>query len=63
MSDQRIYYVFIRSARNWEEFAKARKRTIRKGLTYSEAQQFCAEWNRNRTPAQERRGTKAEFTS
>ena len=56
------YRVFTRSARNFEEVARAKKRTIRAGLSYSEAQQFCARENAELTPAQIRRGTKYEFT-
>ena len=54
------YTVFTRSAR---EFAKARKITVRKGLTIEEARRMCANFNDNRTTAQVRRGTKMEFTS
>lgn len=55
------YRVFIRSARNWTEFAQAHKRTVRTGLTYQEAQAFCQRWNAERSRAQIRHGTKAEF--
>ena len=55
------YKVFRRSATDWKSFASARKTTIRRGLTYSEAQRMCGEWNSERTPAQERKGTKYEF--
>jgi hypothetical protein len=57
------YTVFTRSARNFDEFAKARKITVRKGLTIEEARRMCANFNDNRTVAQVRRGTKMEFTS
>jgi hypothetical protein len=56
------YKVFKRSATNWDEFATARKTTIRRGLTIEEARRMCAEFNDNRTPAEEKRGTKLEFT-
>lgn len=55
------YRVFTRSARNWNEFSSARKVTKARGLTYAEAQRYCREWNESRTPAQIKRGTKAEF--
>ena len=57
-----MYKVFKRSARNFDEFATAAKYTVRTGLTYTEAQQFCIRENTNRTPAQVSRGTKYEFT-
>jgi hypothetical protein len=56
------YRVFQRSCTNWQEFARARKTTIRTGLTAEEALQMCARFNDNRTPAQVRKGTKYEFT-
>lgn len=56
------YKTFIRSCRNWEEFAKARKRTVDTGLTYDEAVRACERYNRNRSRAQIKRGTKMEFT-
>jgi hypothetical protein len=60
---EKIYIVFKRSCRNWEEFASARKYTIRKGLTYDEALSLCKQLNANLTQAQIKRGTKFEFTS
>ena len=56
------YYVFKRSAVSFESFARAKKTTLARGLTYEEAQRYCARWNADRTPAQIRKGTKAEFT-
>ena len=55
------YRTFKRSARNWEEFASARKITDETGLTYEEARERCQEYNENRTAEQERKGTKLEF--
>lgn len=55
------YVVFSRACRNWEEFARATKRVICKGLTRSKAREICAEYNDNRTPSQKSRGTKYEF--
>jgi hypothetical protein len=58
--DQR-YRVFKRAAKNFEQFARARKFTVRRGLTYSEAQTFCASANKQLTPANQRAGMKYEF--
>lgn len=55
------YRTFRRSARNFREFAKARKVTEERGLTYSQAQVRCQEYNANLTAAQRRKGTKLEF--
>lgn len=55
------YRTFKRSCRNWQEFASARKITEDRGLTYSQAQERCREFNENLTAAQVRRGTKLEF--
>lgn len=63
MTQDRKYRTFKRSARNWEEFAKASKIPVRDGLTEDEARRGCREFNRNRTQAQIRKGTKMEFTS
>lgn len=57
------YKTFKRSARNWQEFASARKITEETGLTYEQAQERCREFNANLTPAQRRKGTKLEFTA
>lgn len=55
------YRTFKRSCRNWEEFAKARKITDARGLTWEEARRRCEEFEANMTAAQKRRGTKLEF--
>ena len=55
------YRTFIRSARNFEQFASARKRPDRRGLTYAEAVQRCAAFDRERTSRQVSNGTKMEF--
>ncbi len=57
------YRTFKRSARNWEEFASARKSTVDTGLTYDEARERCKEYNENRTSRQIAKGTKLEFDS
>lgn len=59
---EKIYTVFKRSATSWEQFGAARKYKIESGLTYTEAQRICREFNADRTPAQVRNGTKYEFT-
>lgn len=57
------YRTFKRTAKNWEQFARASKRTVDRNLTYEEAQRSCAEFNNNRTAAQVKAGTKMEFES
>lgn len=57
------YRTFIRSCRNWREFASARKRTVDRGLSYDEARRACEAYNRNLTSRQIKRGTKMEFES
>ena len=55
------YKTFIRTANNWTQFAKARKRNDRRRLTIEEARQRCEWWNANRTQAEIVAGTKMEF--
>ena len=43
-------------------FLISRKITVDTGLTYEEARCQCEVFNRNRTPAQIRKGTMMEFT-
>lgn len=57
-----MYKTFKRSCTNLEEFARARKITVDRGLTYEEARRQCQQFNNNRTARQIRRGTKMEFT-
>jgi TRAP-type uncharacterized transport system substrate-binding protein len=57
------YKTFIRSCRNWQQFANARKITQETGLTYEQAKQRCEEYNANRTSRQLQKGTKLEFTA
>ena len=57
------YRVFSRSCKNWQQFATATKRTIRKNLTLQEAREICREFNDNRNTSQISRGTKYEFES
>lgn len=56
------YYTFLRSARNFEEFSRAKKITQETGLTYDEARESCANFNDHRTDAEIEAGTKMEFT-
>lgn len=55
------YRTFIRSCRNWQEFAKARKITQDRGLSYEQARERCQQYNENLTARQVKRGTKMEF--
>lgn len=57
------YTVFRRSATNFEQLARANKKIIRTGLSLEQARALCKEFNDDRTPAQERAGTKLEFTA
>ena len=51
------YYTFKRSAKNFKQFATARKIIVDRGLTMEEARRQCEQFNANRTPAQIRKGT------
>lgn len=62
-TDAPIYTVFKRSCTNWRSFSSARRFIIAKRVTLSEALRLCEAFNANRTAAQIRKGTKAEFTS
>ena len=55
------YRTFIRTAKNFEEFASAVKNEQETGLSYGEARQLCQDFNMYRTPAQVEAGTKMEF--
>lgn len=55
------YRTFIRSCKNWTEFARARKRTVDRGLSWSQAKEDCKEYNNNRSPRQISKGTMMEF--
>lgn len=57
------YRVFSRRAKNWREFAAARKHTVRAGLTETQARQMCCEHNAQRPPEQVRNGAKWEYES
>jgi len=55
------YRTFIRSARNWQEFARGRKTTVNRGLTWSEASRACKAYNKDRDSRQIAKGTMMEF--
>jgi hypothetical protein len=55
------YRTFKRSCTDWKTFARARKITVDRRLTYAEARRQCDRFNDHRTPAQVRKGTKMEF--
>jgi hypothetical protein len=57
------YTVFRRSATSFEQLARANKKIIRTGLSLEEARALCKEFNDGRSWAQERAGTKLEFTA
>lgn len=57
------YTTFLRSCRNWQEFATAEKIIHDTGLSYSEARAACEEFNANRSESDIESGTKMEFTS
>lgn len=56
------YYTFKRSARSFEDFAKAERVTVETGLTFADAQDACRDFNTTRTEAEIEAGTKLEFT-
>lgn len=54
--------IFKRSARNFEEFANARKETVEYVDTEDDAIEKCRDFNSNRTPEEIAKGTKLEWT-
>ena len=56
-----IYKTFLRSARNFKEFAQAEKVEQDTGLTYQEAREQCQQFNSNLTTQEKALGTKMEF--
>jgi hypothetical protein len=58
----KTYFTFLRSCKNWKEFASAEKIVRNTGLTYEEARQECLEYNANLTEKEKEEGTKLEFT-
>lgn len=57
-----MYTTFLRSCRNWREFAQAEKIIQDTGLTYEEAREACQQYNANLNESQQEAGTKLEFT-
>lgn len=57
-----MYSTFLRSARNFREFAQAEKIIKDTGLTYEEAREACLNYNANLTDSEKENGTKLEFT-
>lgn len=55
------YTTFLRSARNFTEFASAEKIEVETGLTGQEAFNKCQDFNSTRTEEQIEAGTKMEF--
>jgi hypothetical protein len=55
------YRTFLRTCRNWQEFANAPKIEQASGLTLQEAREVCKEYNDNRTEIEQDNGTKLEF--
>lgn len=60
---EKRYRVFKRSAKSFEEFAKARKITVTFNVSLERAKQLCDYHNSRLTSAQIRKGTKFEFES
>ncbi len=58
-----LYNTFIRSCRNFAEFASAEKVEVETGLTFEEARDACRDFNTHRTDAETEAGTKMEFIS
>lgn len=56
-----LYHLFIRSARNFEEFASAEKQIVARDVTYGEALDRCERFNSRLTAEQIAAGTKMEF--
>lgn len=63
MADSNRYTVFKRSCTSFRTMASARKITVERNLTATEAIRLCDSFNNDRTVAQIRRGTKMEFTA
>lgn len=57
------FTTFLRSARNFEEFAKAEKVIQETDLSFEEAREACQQYNANLTEAEKEAGTKLEFTA
>jgi hypothetical protein len=55
------YYTFLRSAKNFGDFARNPRITIDTDLTREQAYNDCQEYNKNRTQDEIDNGTKLEF--
>lgn len=58
-----LYRTFLRSARNFSEFASAEKYEVETGLSIDEALEACSDFNNNRNEEEIELGTKMEFES
>ncbi len=58
-----VYVTFLRSARNFREFATAEKIVQETDLTIDEARAACQNFNNNRSEAEIEAGTKMEFST
>jgi len=56
-----MYRTFLRTCKNWNEFANNPKVEQETGLTYQEAREACKNYNDNRTEEEQENGTKLEF--
>lgn len=57
------FKTFKRSCVDWAQLSRARKITVRTGLTYKQAVSDCAVFNDHRTREQIKKGTKLEFAA
>jgi hypothetical protein len=57
------YTTFIRSCRNWEEFAHAQKTVQDVDISYEDAKEACRNFNSNLTDKEKEAGTKMEFAN
>lgn len=56
-----MYRTFLRTAKNWTEFANNPKFEQETGLTLEEAREACKEYNDSRSETERENGTKLEF--
>ncbi len=63
MSECQHFYTFLRSCRNWREFASAEKHVQDTGLTFAQARDACQRYNETLTDSEKEAGTKMEFTA
>ncbi len=60
--DEPTYTTFLRSSRNWKEFANNPKEAVDTGLSFSEARESCTTYNKDRSATEIENGTMLEFT-